>query len=315
MKQARTLRSLLALVVALAALVPTVVAQAGAMTPPPIPLSRGPRVAPAPIPLPSFDLLVNAPLTANALEADAWDSGRRQEAEGRGIRQTETGYGAGLTLYDTPNVCVNFNAEIGWSSSDGNPDMYTDWYSGWGPFALDEGEYKASNVAVTRERSVGPGDRYNDSEDTDGREEHSIKFASHAPYAAGMGSPRIPVPAEFEDGKVLVSVKYLIWDHDQGAKLSGGDGIDYDWASLGIKPGADGDVALYNNGYVRGEWSELVHTIDLEESKDIMVLIQAQSPAFLNSNIYFDDIKIAFISQDGAVTRYLKDCGAVEALK
>ena len=314
MTHSHTLRSLLALVVALAVLAPSM-ALAGPIPTPPIPLSTGPRMSPPPIPLPSFDLLVNAPLTANALEADAWDAGRRQEEQGRGVRQTETGYGAGLTLYDTPNVCVNFNAEIGWAASDGNPDIYTDWFSGWAPFALDEGEYKASNVAVTRERSVGPGDRYNDSSDADGREENSIKFASHAPYAAGMGSPRIPVPAEFAGGKVMVSVKYLIWDHDQGAKLSGGDGIDYDWASLGIKPGADGDVALYNNGYVRGEWSELAHTIDLGEAKDIMVLIQAQSPAFLNSNIYFDDIKIAFISKDGSVTRYLQDCGAVEALK
>jgi hypothetical protein len=312
MTRSRILRSLLALMVALAALAPTV-AQA-ALTPPPLPIVSGPFFNFQPVPLPSHDLIVNAPLTANALEADAWDAGRRQEAEGRGVRQTETGYGAGLTLYDTPNVCVNFNAEDGWSSSDGHPDMYTDWFSGWAPFALNEGEYKPTNVAVTRERSVGPGDRYNDTEDTDNHTEYAIKFGGHLPYAAGMGSPRIPVPADFEMGKVMVSVKYLIWDHDQGAKDKVGDGIDYDWASLGIKPGADGDVALYNNGYVRGEWSELVHTIDLGDAKDIMVLIQAQSPAYLNSNIYFDDIKIAFIAMDGT-TRYMQDCGAVEALK
>jgi hypothetical protein len=112
----------------------------------------------------------------------------------------------------------------------------------------------------------------------------------------------------------MVSVKYLIWDHDQGAKASGGDGIDYDWASLGIKPGADGDVALYANGYVRGEWAEMVNTVELGSAPDIMVLIQAQSPAFLNSNVYFDDIKIAFISPSGT-TQYLQECGAVEALK
>ncbi len=313
MTASRTLRSMLAFVLALTALAP-IVAEAAPVTPPPLPLSTGPRMAPPPIPLPSFDLLVNAPLTVNALEADAFDFGRRQEEEGRGIRQTETGYGAGLTLYDSPNVCVNFNAEDGWSSSDGNPDMYTDWFSGWGPFALNEGEYKAENVAITRERSVGPGDRYNDTEDTDNRTEYAIKFAAHVPFAAGMGSPRIPVPDGFAGGKVLVSVKYLIWDHDQGAKLEFGDGIDYDWASLGIKPGADGDVALYANGYVRGEWAELVNTVDVGEAADIMVLIQAQSPAFLNSNVYFDDIKIAFISPTGEV-KYLADCGAVEALK
>jgi hypothetical protein len=312
MTRSHFLRSLLALTVALTALVP-MVAQAS-LTPPPLPIVSGPFFNFQPIPLPSYDLIVNAPLTANALEADAWDAGRRQETEGRGIRQTETGYGAGLTLYDSPNVCVNFNAEDGWSSSDGNTDMYTDWFSGWGAFALNEGEYKATNVAVTRERSVGPGDRYNDTEDTDSHTEYAIKFASHLPYAAGMGSPRIPVPAEFISGTVMVSVRYLIWDHDQGAKDKIGDGIDYDWASLGIKPGADGDVALYNNGYVRGEWSELTHSIPLGDAKDIMVLIQAQSPAYLNSNIYFDDIKIAFVATDGTV-RYLKDCGAVEALK
>lgn len=309
----RTLRSGLALALALAVLLPST-AWAGPIAPPPLPLSTGPRMAPPPIPLPVYDLLVNAPLTVNALEADAFDGGARQESQGRGVKQTLTGLGAGLTLYDTPNVCANFNANIGWSAGDGNPDMYTDWYSGWGPFALDEGEYKADVVAFTRERSVGPGDRFNDDNDADNHEENSIKIASHQPYAAGLGSPRIPVPAGFEGGQVMVSVKYLIWDHDQGAKLSGGDGIDYDWASLGIKPGADGDVALYANGYVRGEWAELVNTVDLGEAQDIMVLIQAQSPAFLNSNIYFDDIKIAFIAPDGT-TRYLQDCAAAEGIK
>ncbi len=310
MTRMRLLAGLPALLLAALLLAP-LAAVAGPVAPPPIAFT-GPRFLP--IPLPTSDLLVNAPLTANALEADAWDGGRRQESEGRGIRQTLTGLGAGLTLYDTPNVCANFNADIGWSASDGNPDLYTDWYSGWGIFALNEGEYHASDVVFTRERIVGPGNRFNDANDTDGREEHSIKIASHRPYAAGMGSPRFAVPAGFEGGKVLVSVKYLIWDHDQGAKVGFGDGIDYDWASLGIKPGADGDVALYANGYVRGEWSELTNVADLGEAKDIMVLVQAQSPAFLNSNIYFDDIKIAFISATGEV-KYLKDCSAQESVQ
>lgn len=307
----RTLRSLLALGLALMALTP-LTAVAGPITPPPLPIT-GPRMK-LPIPLPSSDLLVNAPLTVNALEADAADGGRRQEAPGRGIRQTATGYGAGLTLYDSPNVCNNFNAKIGWAASDGNPDIWTDWYSGWGPFALNEGEYRADSVVFTRERVVGPGNRYNDSRDTDGREENSVKIYSGRPYAAGFGSPRIPVPAGFEGGRVTVSVRYLIWDHDQGAKLEGGDGIDYDWASLGVKPGADGPHAFYTNGYVRGEWSEMVNTVELGHAKDIMVLIQAQSPGFLNSNIYFDDVKIAFLSPSGHV-RYLKDCTAAEAIK
>lgn len=313
MTRTRTLSALLTLMLAMTALAPATPSQAMSLTPPPLPIT-GPRMSP-PIPLPTFDLLVNAPLTINALEADAADGGRTQEAPGRGIRQTLTGLGAGLTLYDTPNVCNNFNADIAWAASDGNPDIWTDWYSGWGPFALNEGEYKAEVVAFTRERSVGPGNRYNDLESKGDGEQYSAKIASHQPYAAGFGSPRIPVPAGFEGGKVLVSVKYLIWDHDQAAKVDFGDGIDYDWASLGIKPGADGHEAFYANGYVRGEWAELVNTVDLGDAKDIMVLIQAQSPAFLNSNIYFDDIKIAFISADGAKVHYLRDCTAAEAIQ
>jgi hypothetical protein len=303
----------LTLVLAMTALAPVTALLASPFAPPPLPIT-GPRVSP-PIPLKSFDLLVNAPLTANALEADAADGGRTQEAPGRGIRQTLTGLGAGLTLYDTPNVCNNFNADIGWSASDGNPDLWTDWYSGWAPFALNEGEYRAEAVAFTRERSVGPGNRYNDLESKGDGEQYSVKIASHQPFAAGFGSPRIPVPAGFEGGSVLVSVKYLIWDHDQAAKVDFLDGIDYDWASLGIKPGADGHEAFYANGYVRGEWAELTHSAALGEAKDIMVLLNAQSPAFLNTNIYFDDIKIAFMSADGAQVKYLRDCTAAEAIQ
>lgn len=312
MKRSQTLRTGLLLTLVLAALLPMTPVVASPIAPPPLPIT-GPRLTP-PIPLKTFDLLVNAPLTVNALDADAADAGRRQEEPGRGIRQTETGLGAGLTLYDTPNVCNNFNADIGWSASDGNPDIWTDWYSGWGAFALDQGEYKADVVAFTRERSVGPGNRYNDVESKGDGEQYSAKIASHQPYAAGFGSPRIPVPTGFAGGKVMVSVKYLIWDHDQGAKVDFGDGIDYDWASLGVKPGADGDVALYANGYVRGEWAEMTNIVDLGDAQDIMVLIQAQSPAFLNSNVYFDDVKIAFIdAKDNG--KYLLDCTAAEALR
>ena len=45
-----------------------------------------------------------------------------------------------------------------------------------------------------------------------------------------------------------------------------GDGWDYDWASLGVKPGA-GDTAVYVNGYVRGEWAEMTNTIELGRSQ------------------------------------------------
>ncbi len=303
--------AVVAIMVAALAFAPAAVS-AGPLTPPPLAIT-GPRMSPPVIPQPFSDLLANAPLTANALEANAWDDGRNQEAPGRGIRQTLTGFGAGLTLYDSPNVCNDFNAEIGWSAANGNIDMWTDWYSGWAPFALDDGEYSANNVAFTRERVVGPGNRYNDAESKDNREEYAIKIAGHRPYAAGLGSPRIAVPAGFEGGQVQVSVRYLIWDHDQGGG-PGKDGLDYDWASLGVKPGAEGDAALYANGYVRGEWAQLVNTVDLGDAQDIMVLVQAQSPAFLNSNIYLDDIKIAFLAADGTI-KYLSDCTAEEAIR
>ena len=312
MIRTRTARILLAAILAVIPAAPASVAFAW-ITPPPLALN-GPRLNPPAIPLPSYDLLVNADLTVNALEADAADGGKRQEAPGRGIKQTLTGLGAGMTLYDSPHVCNNFNNDIGWSATQPHSDMWTDWYAGWAPFALNDGAYKASAVAFTRERNVGPGNRYNDTESKDGQEQYSAKIASYQPYAAGFGSPRIPVPDGFQGGQAQVSVRYLIWDHDTGAPANGRDGIDYDWASLGVKPGADGNTALYTNGYVRGEWAEMSQTVDLGQAKDIMVLIQARSPAFLNSNIYFDDVKIAFISAKGAV-KYLQDCTAAEAIK
>jgi hypothetical protein len=305
-------RFVLALAIAVLTVAPATVALAAGPVVPPLAI-RGPRLNPPVIPHKAVALLELAPLTVNALEADAADGGRRQEAPGRGIRQTQTGLGAGLTLYDSPHVCNNFNANVSWSATGGLVDIWTDWYSGWAPFALEDGVYKANAVAFTRERSVGPGDRYNDGSATPGTEQHSIKMASHQPYAGGFGSPRIAVPAGFAGGQVHVSVRYLIWDHDQGA-YGNVDGIDYDWASLGVKPGAAGDVALYTNGYVRGEWAELEQTVNLGDAKDIMVLIQGQSPAFLNSNIYFDDVKIAFIDKAGN-TKYLQDCTAEEAIR
>src|SRR5215207_4152746 len=98
----------LALIVAVAFVAPVSVASANGPLVPPIPV-LGPRLNPPVIPHTAVDLLTLAELTVNALEADAADMGRLQEAPGRGIRQTMTGYGAGLTLYDSPNVCNDFN--------------------------------------------------------------------------------------------------------------------------------------------------------------------------------------------------------------
>ncbi|MEX1019590.1 MAG: hypothetical protein WDZ49_08025 [Litorilinea sp.] len=302
-----------AFVLAILLALPVSIAWAGGFMSPPLAIN-GPRLSPPVVPATSDDLLTLAPLTANALEADAFDGGRTQEAPGRGVRQTITGLGAGLTLYDTPHVCNNFNSNISWASHDGRTDIWTDWHSGWAPFALDADGYSAQNVVFARERIVGPGNRSNDGTPDQSDAQYSAKIAGSKPYAGGFGSPRIPVPAGYEDGQVMVSVKYLIWDHDQGAKLSGGDGIDYDWASMGVKPGADGPHAYYQNGYVRGEWAEMINTVDLEGAQDIMVLLQAQSPAYLNSNIFYDDVKIAFTNSDGAV-KWLQDCTAEEAIR
>jgi hypothetical protein len=292
----------------------------GPSIPPPIAIT-GPRVNPRVHPATS----VIAPATAynwvaagnvpQALEANAADGGKLQEKPGRGIKQTETGLGKGISLYATPNVCNNFNAHGSYAVVNGKSDIWSDWYAGWAPFAIDNGYYQAKNVAFTMERVVGPGSKYNDTISKGDGEQASAKIASHEPYAGGFGSPIIPVPADYAGGKVTVSVKYLIWDHDQGGKEGGSDGADWDWASMGVKPGAAGDQAFYVNGYVRGEWAELTHTIDLGHASDIMVLLQGQSPAVLNSNIYFDDVKIAFSNADGSKSVYLTDCTTAESIK
>jgi hypothetical protein len=271
---------------------------------------KGPRLKPPVIPHTLvgdiYNNVVASGLPAQSLEADAADGGARQSKPGKGVKETITGLGAGLTLYASPNVCNDFNSFPSWAASDGDTDIWTDWFAGWAPFAIDNGYYQAKNTQFSMERAVGPGSNY-------AKDQNSVKIASNQPYAGGFGSPIIPVPAGFEGGKVLVSVKYLIWDHDTGGTFSK-DGWDYDWASMGIKPDAYGDHASYVNGYVRGEWAELTHTVDLGHATTVMVLLQGHSPAALNSNIYFDDVKIAFIDAQGN-GKYLRDCTTAESVK
>lgn len=214
------------------------------------------------------------PPPVESQEADTADGGRMQEKPGRGIRQTTTAYANGLTLYPSSGVCNNFNRTNDWAVPPS--DIYTDWYAGWGPFAVNEGLYQAKNTVFAMERVVGPGANY-------GPDQFSAKISSHQPYAGGYGSPMI---AATPGAEVTVRVKYLIWDHDT-------HGTDYDWASMGIKPDAAGPVASYVNGYVRGEWAEMSHTVTAGSSGKIMVLLQGSSPAALNSNIYFDDVQIS----------------------
>lgn len=319
MTRNRSVRIIAALILAVMLILPTslvAAASTGPATPPPVPIT-GPRLSPPAIPHSSVlnpytiynNLLVPPGLPVQSIEANLADGGRTQEKPGRGIRQTSTGTGFGLLLYNSPNVCNDFNPHNSWAAQQAKSDVWTDWFAGWAPYAIDNGLYQAKNVTFSMERSVGPGNRYNDLKSSDGKTEASAKIGSNQPYAAGFGSPRIPVPDGFAGGKVMVSVKYLIWDHDTYGKEGGPDGLDYDWASMGIKPGADGDVAHYVNGYVRGEWAEMTHTVDLGDAHDVMVLIQGHSPGAFNSNIYFDDVKIAFIDASGN-GKYLKDCTA-----
>lgn len=174
-------------------------------------------------------------------------------------------------------ACNTFNQARRWASrrESAPTDMWSDWYAGWGPFAVDDGFYQARNVTFSLESAVGPGSNA-------GPNEHSAKIASNQPYAAGFGSPLFGVPP---GALITVSVNYLIYDHND-------HGYDYDWASLGIKPDAYGAEARYVNGYVRGQWATLTSSVVAGANGRIMVLIQAQSPGALNSNIYFDNVRI-----------------------
>lgn len=264
---------MLILVLVLLLLTPTTIARAadGALPAPVI----APRLSPAPNPHPYVhepdviaDYMQNPP--PSALEAYAYGD-QAQEAPGRGVSQVQTEIGSGLTLFPDERVCNDFNRRRLWSIP--AVDIWTAWYGGWAPFALDNDYYRAANVIFSREENVGPGRHAS-------RNSFSAKISSTQPYAAGFGSPLFKARP---GATVTVSVKYLIWNHDQG---------NYDWASMGVKPDATGDVAEYVNGYVRGRWAELSHTITVGPTGQFMVLLQASSPAALNSNIYYDDVKI-----------------------
>lgn len=315
MTRNKQVRIIFALIMVVAMMIPaiSVAASTGPSVPPPSPVV-GPRLKPPVIPHSSvlapattYNYVAGGHAPASAYEANAADGGRTQESPGRGIRQTTTGLGKGTTLYAQPNVCNNFNTYDQWAAKGTKTtDIWTDWYAGWAPFAVDNGYYQAKNVGFSIEKVVGPGNKYGDDKASAANQQASLKIFSGQPYAAGVGSPIIAVPAGYEGGSVVVTVSYLIWDHDQGGKQGGADGMDYDWASLGVKAGAAGDHATYVNGYVRGEWAQFTNEIELGGASDIMVLLQGHSPATLNSNIYFDNVQIAFKNADGMM--YLTDC-------
>ena len=173
MTRKRSSRIIIAVIVAVLMLVPAVVASAdshgtGPADPPPIAI-KGPRLAPPAISHSSVldpyviynNLLVPPGLPVQSLEADAADGGRAQEKPGRGIRQTS--HGAWLwhsAVRSRRTSAMTSTPRQQWPSVAAKTDIWTDWFAGWAPFAIDNGYYQAKNVTFSHERVVGPGNRY-----------------------------------------------------------------------------------------------------------------------------------------------------------
>jgi len=299
-------QSLFAVLLVVALLLPAsaVLAQDTGPNPHIIPI-LAPRLDPPPIP--NSDVLepnqiwnqvVAWNLPAQSTEAAAVASADGLSDGDPGILKTITNIASGITLNylnaHTPVVCNNFDTNGNWASSWGlssRVDPWTDWYAGWGPFAVDDGYRQAKNVVFSKENVVGPGSHYDDDgtssavgDTVDGR--HSAKIASTQPYAAGFASP---VFTATPGATVRVVVHYIIYNH---GNIAHDNRWDYDWASLGVKPNAYADPAQYVNGYTRGQWNSMENTVIVGDSGEFMVLIQGESPAALNSNIYFDDVSI-----------------------
>ncbi|MEM7126526.1 MAG: hypothetical protein AAF702_09385 [Chloroflexota bacterium] len=222
-------------------------------------------------------IIADNKLPIQSRQADTADEGKSQDPVGQGVKSKTDDHGQGINLYESSDACLTFDEHLHWASHSASPsNIWQDSYAGWGAFAVNDGGfYKSDNVVFAIEQVIGPGKK-------SGSGEYSVKISSNQPYAAGYGSPMLSIPPGSE---VIVSVKYMIYDHDV-------QGQDYDWVSLGLKSDATGEVAEYVNGYIRGQWAELSHTITAGETGQIMVLIQAHAPVALNSNVYFDDISI-----------------------
>ena len=302
-------RSLLAVLLILALLVPTSVVFADGHTttgpnPKLVPV-MAPRTSPQPIPNTSvlapsqiYNLVVATNLPPQSNEAAAVAKADGLKNGNPFILPKITNIANGITLNylnaPVPAVCNNFDKNGLWASRSDpkeRQDLFTDWFGGWGPFAVNDGYRQAKNVVFSKENVVGPGSNYDDDgtssavgDTVDGR--HSAKIASSQPYAAGFASPLFSAAP---GSVVKVVVHYLIINH---GNMSPTDRWDYDWASLGVKPDAYVDGAQYVNGYTRGQWHSMENTVTVGASGKFMVMIQGESPAALNSNIYFDDVSI-----------------------
>jgi len=180
----------------------------------------------------------------------------------------------GDVLYPQMDVCNDFNEQIHLHTSNSNGPM-RDYYGGWAPHIPEDDIYKGKYINFSRERAIGPG--------INAGRGYSAKISSSYPYSAGYNSPLFRVPP---GSKVTVKVNYLLWHH-------GYHGPKSDWASMSVKPDATGNEALYApNGLIRGSWAQLEKTIVAGSTGQIMILLRAQSEAAVNSNVYFDDIRI-----------------------
>ncbi len=169
------------------------------------------------------------------------------------------------------SACLNFDDRANWGSITHSYTIWDDQFGGWAPFAVDDGGlYEIENVRFERERSIRGG-------------QYSFKIASTEPYAAGLASPIIKVK---KGDEVAVTVQYFIWEHGQSRSQ-------LEWASMGVKPDAYGTCGngCYVNGYIRGRWTDLTSKVTAASDK-VMILLQAESPTSLNSNIYFDNLEI-----------------------
>lgn len=260
---------------------------------PPLPVI-GPRLAPPA--LPHSSVLnpygpLNAPKPPQVAEANATYNAQPYYQPDAGVIDTVTQYANGLSLYPADNVCNNFDMGGYWASSadQQRSDIWTDWFGGWAPFALDEGIYQAKNTVFSVERTIGPGVLAGDGH-------YSAKIGSMQPFAGGFGSPKIKAAPGSE---ITVTVKYLLWDYVQGDKP---EGRIVDWVSLGFKPDAAKPSATYVNGYIHGEWAEMAVTGKAGRSGEVMILLQGQSTEPVNANVYFDDVQIEIGG------KYLKEC-------
>ncbi len=273
------------MVLVIALLTPAALALASSSRPLPpsgiyaiLPAPRDPAPAPMLNLMPDtriYNKLVNEQTLGDQTRMAGGAMVQSQPVSGPGVLTAADGMSSGETLFQSPTACLTFNNQEKW-----NGHIWYAAYGNWGTFSVDDGGfYKPDHVRFDMERITGPGDRSG--------AEFSFKIAGDQPYAAGLVSPVISAPP---GAVVAVRIKYLMYNHN-GVQV--GNQIVNDWVSLGLKANAHGDEAAYVNGYVRGEWAELVNSVVAGESGQILVLIQAESPAALNSNIYFDDVEIA----------------------